>query len=282
MGIDIFMEPLNQSNFFPRSNSAIIPIITSIVLTAIVVGGGVYWWCNQKQAEVETQSNSQASREGVKDVHRWNTQPVEVKDLNLAKGLFGMPDGYVKAWDVGTYVDGYGIQSQLNGARILLVAFRDPGYNQGPFGTEPTEACDSLARIFIFRAPSGNSFVVYDPLYSPSNILAKGIRFISKDRYPVNANAQFYYKIGKAVIPSLDFPGFVVHDGKTFVLQRYPFPCYVVDAQGKTKIFFDDIKDSLQPAGFNDPMLGTAYVDKSEGGIVFRASDGTYIRYQPL
>lgn len=219
---------------------------------------------------------------GVKDVHHWNNQPVEVKDLNLAKGLFGMPDGYVKAWDVGTYSDGYGIQSQLNGARMLLIAFRDPVHDQGPFGTEPTGACDSLARIFIFKAPSGNSFVVHDERYSPNDILSEGIGFISKDSYPVNSNAQFYYqKGGSAVIPSLDFPGFVVHDGQTFVLQKSSFPCYVIDTQGKTKIFFDDIKASLQP-DFTDPMLGAAYTDKSQGGIVFRASDGTYVRYSPL
>ncbi|MEO8065861.1 MAG: hypothetical protein ABI643_03365 [Candidatus Doudnabacteria bacterium] len=278
------MESTNQFDTSPHSNSFVIQIIVSVVLTAIIVGGGVYWWTNQKQIEVKTQSNNQAigTGTGVKDVHHWNIQPIEVKDLNLAKGLFGMPDGYVKAWDAGTYADGYGIQSQLNGARIVLVAFRDPAHDQGPFGTEPTGACDSLARIFIFKAPSGNSFVVYDERYSTTDIVAGGIGFISKDSFPVNSAAQFYYqKGGNAVIPSLDFPGFVVHDRQIFVLQKSSFPCYIVDAQGKTKIFFEDIKSSLE-SSFTDPVLGTAYTDKSEGGIVFRASDGTYIRYRPL
>ncbi|MFH0792245.1 MAG: hypothetical protein V1905_03470 [bacterium] len=273
-------QQTDQFNTSPKNPIA--AIVISVILTAIVIGGTVYWWTNQKQTEVKTNGNNQVTGTGVKDVHHWNNQPVEVKDSNLAKGLFGMPDGYVKAWDVGTYVDGYGIQSQLNGARILLVAFRDFAHDQGPFGTEPTAACDSLARIFIFKALSGNSFVVYDERYSPNNIIDEGIGFISKDRYPINSNAQFYYnKGGSAFIPSLDFPGFILHDGQTFVFQKSSFPCYVVDAQGKTKIFFDDIKASLQPE-FTDPVLGTAYTDKSEGDIVFRASDGTYVRYRPL
>ena len=276
------MEPTNQFDVSPRNNSPLIPVIISVVLTAIVVGGGIFWLMNRKQTEVKTEGNNQSTVTGVKDVHHWNNQPIETKDLNLAQGLFNIPDGYVRAWDVGTYVHGYGIQSRLNGARILLVAFRDMVHDQGPFGTEPTGACDSLARIFIFKAPSGNSFVVYDEQYSPDDILDRGIGFISKDRYPVNPNAQFYYSEGGgAFIPSLDFPGFIVNDGQTFVLQKSSFPCYVIDAQGKTKIFFDDIKSSLQPA-FTDPVLGTAYTDKSQGGIVFRASDGTYIRYNSL
>lgn len=275
-------QPTSQSDSSPRNNFPLIPIIVSVILTAIVVGGGIFLWTNQKQTEVTTEGNNQVAGTGVKDVHRWNNEPVEVQDFNLANELFGMPDGYIKSWDVGTYVDGYGIQSQLNGARILLVAFRDPIYDQGPFGTEPTGACDNLARIFIFKASSGNSFVVYDERYSPNNILDGGIGFISKGSYPANSNAQFYYnKGGSAFIPSLDFPGFVVHGGQTFVLQKHFFPCYVVDAQGKTKIFFDDIKSSLQPA-FTDPVLGTAYTDKSQGGIVFRAPDGTYVRYNSL
>jgi hypothetical protein len=273
-------QPINQFDTSPKISSPLIPVIISVIMTTIIVSGSIYLWTNQKQT-VKTGENNQITGTGIKDVHHWNNQPVEVKDLNLAEGLFSMPDGYFKAWDIGTYADGYGIRSELNGAKILLVAFRDPV--EGPFGTEPTGACDSLARIFIFKAPSDNSFVVYDERYSPNNILSKGIRFISKDSYSVNSNAQFYYrKSSSAFIPSLDFPGFVVHGGQTFVLQKSSFPCYVIDAQGKTKIFFDDLKDYLQPAGWTDPMLGTAYVDKSQGGIVFRASDGTYIRYTPL
>lgn len=273
-------QQTNQFNTSPKN--PIISIVISVILTAIIVGGAVYWWTNQKQTQGKTEGNNQVTGTGVRDVHHWNNQPVEVKDLNLAKGLFGMPDGYVKAWDVGTYVDGYGIQSQSNGARILLVAFRDP-VHEGPFGTESKAVCDSLARIFIFKAPFGDSFVVYDERYSPNDILDEGIGFISKNSYPVNSNAQFYYnRGGDAFIPSLDFPGFVVHGNQTFVLQDSSFPCYAIDAQGKTKIFFNDLKDSLQLAGWNDPMLGTAYTDKSTGGIVFRASDGTYVRYNPL
>lgn len=271
-------QPKSQFDSSLRNNFSHISVIVFVILTAVVVGG-IFWWTNQKQAEVKTKGDKQVTIAGIKDVHYWNNQPVEVKDLSLAKGLFGMSDGYVKAWDVGTYADGYGIQSQLNGARMILLAFRDDTFGQGPFGTEPTGACDSLARIFIFKAPSGNSFVVYDERYSPNNILDGGIGFISKNSYPVNSNAQFYYNKGGSVfIPSLDFPGFVVHEGQTFVIQRFSFPCYVVDTQGKTKLFFDDIKDSLQPS-FADPVLGTAYTDKSQGGIVFRASDGTYVRY---
>lgn len=276
---------MEQQIYHPDSSSkksSVSSIIISVILTAIIIGSLVYWWTSHNQAQKTENSSvniSGAMSNGVNDVHHWNNKPVEITDINFAKGLFDLPDGYVKAWDIGAYSDD-DYQSQLDGARMILVAIRDIVHSQGPFGTEPTGVCDALARILIFKAPSGNSFVVYDQQYSSN---AGEYNFIFKNIAPINPNAQFYSDLGSGIfIPSLNFPGFVVHGSQTFVLQKSFFPCYAIDTQGKTHIFFDDIKSSLQPAGFSDPMLGTAYSDKSTGGIVFRASDGTYVRYNPL
>jgi hypothetical protein len=254
--------------------------IALLIIHVVVVLGIIgHFVIPQKTINKTTESDK---IDEINDTHNWNSKPIEINDIDLAKGLFDLSDGYVKAWEVGTYVDGYGYESQLNEAKILLVAIRDIGHGQGPFGTEPMGACDAVTRIFISKPSSGNLFIFYDQHYSPSNILNQGFSFISKNSYPVNDNAQFYFENSEsAFIPSLDFPGFVVHDKQVFVLQKNTFPCYVIDNQGKTKMFFDDIKDSLEPK-FTDPVLGTAYEDKSSGGIVFRVSDGTYIRYSTI
>lgn len=267
---------MEQFNTSPKKPFTV--VIISIVITAIIVGSAVYWITNRQKIST-IQSNNQAVQiaNSVKDVHHWNAQPVEVKDLDLAKTLFGVPDGYVKAWDVGTYSDGYRRRSQLNGTRIILVALKDNAFNAGPFGTEGTEgACESFGRILVSKYPSG-LFVGYSLRYSPDGMLADRIlNFISKDRSSI-VHFEYNNTTSDPFIPSLDFPGFIVHDGQTFVIQRSS-PCHVIDAEGKTNIFFDDIKSSLQPT-FTDPMLGTAYADKATGDIIFRAADGTYIRY---
>lgn len=43
----------NQSNSSPQNGFPLIPVIVSVVLTAVVVGGGIYWWSTQKQAELK-------------------------------------------------------------------------------------------------------------------------------------------------------------------------------------------------------------------------------------
>ncbi len=42
-------QPISQFSPSPSNNSPLIPIVISILVTAIVVGGGIFGWMNQKQ-----------------------------------------------------------------------------------------------------------------------------------------------------------------------------------------------------------------------------------------
>lgn len=251
-------------------------VLVSVLVVVLLMGGGLFWLKTHKSTPVETRNTSHvvsSVASAVKDIHRWNPEPVEVKDLDLAKGLFGFEEKYpiqVKAWDIGTYSEGYGIQSHLDDARMVLVFFRDYQAGVGVRGG----GCDRLFRIFIGKSQAGNLWVETD------GTKLEDIGFIAKERTPTRNDALFSVNPlgGTQFIPSMQFPGFVVHDGKPYVIQSAN-PCYFVDEQGKSIIFFNDIKDSLQQAGFSDPMLGPAY--KDDKGLVFRAPDGTYVRYRP-
>lgn len=51
-------QPINQFDSSPVSKSPLTPIIVSVVLTAIIVGGGIFWWANQKQNELRSEMTS--------------------------------------------------------------------------------------------------------------------------------------------------------------------------------------------------------------------------------
>ncbi len=266
------MDTQNQT--VVSQKSFIILALVSVIVTASLVSWGTYWWVLSRQQPAEEIKEKQVTGSAIKDIHRWNQEPVEVKDIDLAKGLFGFDEKYpiqVKAWDIGTYSEGegYGIQSHLDGARMVLVFFRDYPAGLGAGGG----GCDRLFRIFISKTQAGNLWVETD------GTKLEDIGFIAKDRTPISNEALFSVNLfgGSQFIPSMQFPGFVVHDGKSYVVQS-SLPCYLIDEQGKSSIFFNDIKDSLQQAGFSDPMLGQAY--KDDKGIIFKAPDGTYIRYR--
>jgi hypothetical protein len=45
----------NLSNSSPQNSFPLIPVIVSIVLTAVIVGGSIYWWSIQKQTELKNE-----------------------------------------------------------------------------------------------------------------------------------------------------------------------------------------------------------------------------------
>ena len=51
-------QPVDQFNSSLTSRSPLIPIVVSVVLTAVVVGGGIFWWANQKQNELQNEITS--------------------------------------------------------------------------------------------------------------------------------------------------------------------------------------------------------------------------------
>lgn len=214
----------------------------------------------------------------IKDSNQWNQKPVPVTDIDLGKDMFLLSPGYFQAWDVGVYKDPGYISTSLDNSRILIAVFRD--FRENPMGQATgSGACDQIGRLFLGTAPSGNIFVRFDTKYSPDNILLGGYSGLSKDH---DLKAKYFFEnTSGAYIPSLDFPGFVVHSSQVFVREPSFFPCYAIDSNNKTTIFFDDISSSLQPS-FMDAVLGQAYQDKTKGDIVFRAADGTYTRYQEI
>lgn len=48
-------QSINQLDSSPRSNSTLIPIIVSVILTVIVVGSVFFWWASQKQNELRNE-----------------------------------------------------------------------------------------------------------------------------------------------------------------------------------------------------------------------------------
>ncbi|MDO8676241.1 MAG: hypothetical protein Q7K16_01130 [Candidatus Azambacteria bacterium] len=48
-------QPINQFDSTPKNNSVLLPVIITFALIAIIVGGGIYWWANQKQNELKNE-----------------------------------------------------------------------------------------------------------------------------------------------------------------------------------------------------------------------------------
>lgn len=48
-------QPINQFDSSPKSGTQFLTIIITVALTALVVGGGIYWWANQKQTELNNE-----------------------------------------------------------------------------------------------------------------------------------------------------------------------------------------------------------------------------------
>jgi len=48
-------QPINQFDSAPKNNSVLLSVIITLTLTAIIVGGGIYWWANQKQTELNNE-----------------------------------------------------------------------------------------------------------------------------------------------------------------------------------------------------------------------------------
>jgi len=51
-------QPINQTNSDQPSTSPLIPVIVSVILTAIIVGGGIFWLANQKQDKLQNEITS--------------------------------------------------------------------------------------------------------------------------------------------------------------------------------------------------------------------------------
>src|SRR3990167_160373 len=106
-------QPINQ--FESQKNSVqFLPIIISVVLTALVVGGGIFWWTNQKQTELNNEIVSLRTQvdqlKGTSDVTPTPTPtPVTQQNLNsifeLSKKEAGTKIYYSEKLGVGfTYL----------------------------------------------------------------------------------------------------------------------------------------------------------------------------------
>ncbi len=51
-------QPINQFNSSPVNKSPLIPIVISVILTGVIIGGGIFWWANQRQHELQNQITS--------------------------------------------------------------------------------------------------------------------------------------------------------------------------------------------------------------------------------
>jgi outer membrane murein-binding lipoprotein Lpp len=51
-------QPINQFDSSPKNSSPLIPIIVSVILTAVIVGGVIFWWTGQKQNELRSEITS--------------------------------------------------------------------------------------------------------------------------------------------------------------------------------------------------------------------------------
>lgn len=115
-------QPINQ---FESSKSSVqfLPIIISVVLTALVVGGGIYWWTNQKQTELNNEIISLRTQvdqlKGVSDVTPTPTlTPVTQQNLNsifeLSKKEAGTKIYYSEKLGVGFTYLSYTPNSPIN------------------------------------------------------------------------------------------------------------------------------------------------------------------------
>lgn len=48
-------QPVDQLNSSSKNDSSIMPVIISVGLTSIIVGGGIFWWMNEKQQELNNE-----------------------------------------------------------------------------------------------------------------------------------------------------------------------------------------------------------------------------------
>ena len=48
-------QPINQFDSTNKNNPTLLPITIAVILTAIIVGGGTYWWADQKQTELNNE-----------------------------------------------------------------------------------------------------------------------------------------------------------------------------------------------------------------------------------
>jgi len=69
-------QPVNQFDSTSKNNLPLLPVAVAVILTAIIVGGGIYWWTSQKQTELNNEIIS--LRTQVDQLKQVSTPPTQI------------------------------------------------------------------------------------------------------------------------------------------------------------------------------------------------------------